>query len=42
MSGLISDTLMFNSPTTTNYDKFVGEQLSLIAQVDIENYDETM
>ena len=42
LSGLISDTLMFTSPTTTDYDKFVGKQLAQIAQINIEKYAKEM
>ena len=38
LSGIISDTLKFTSPTTTEYDKFVAQKLSLIANISIDNY----
>ena len=38
LSGIISDTLLFHSPTTTIYDKRAVEALSQIAKVDIEKY----
>ena len=36
LSAIISDTLMFRSPTCTALDKSVAEQLAVIAGVDIE------
>ena len=42
LSGIISDTLMFTSPTTTSYDKYVGEKLALISEIDIEFYSKKM
>ena len=38
ISGIISDTLLFNSPTTTTLDKEVAKELSKIAQIDINTY----
>ena len=38
ISGIISDTLLFNSPTTTSLDKEVATELSKIAQIDINTY----
>lgn len=38
MSGIISDTLLLTSPTTTNVDKEVLEELSKIAEVDMQKY----
>jgi manganese-dependent inorganic pyrophosphatase len=38
LSGIISDTLKFTSPTTTEYDKFVAQKLSLIANIYIDDY----
>lgn len=38
LSGLLSDTLCLQSPTTTEIDKKVAENLSLIASVDYEKY----
>ena len=38
LSGLLSDTLCLQSPTTTEIDKKVAEDLSLIAGVDYEKY----
>ncbi|RPA62481.1 manganese-dependent inorganic pyrophosphatase [Aerococcus agrisoli] len=38
LSAIISDTLLFKSPTTTEQDKIVGEKLAAIAEVDIETY----
>lgn len=42
LSGIISDTLKFTSPTTTEYDKFVAERLANIAGIDIEEYSNKM
>lgn len=38
LSGIISDTLKFTSPTTTEYDKYVASRLSDISGIDIESY----
>lgn len=38
LSGIISDTLLFNSPTTTIYDKKAVEALSKIAKIDVAEY----
>ena len=38
LSGIISDTLLFKSPTTTELDKLIGEELATIAGVNIEEY----
>ena len=38
LSGIISDTLKFTSPTTTEYDKYVAQKLSLIANINIDEY----
>lgn len=38
LSGIISDTLLLKSPTTTEKDKVVAEQLAKIAGVDIQTY----
>lgn len=37
-SSIISDTLLLKSPTTTDYDKKVLEELGKIAEIDIEKY----
>lgn len=42
LSGIISDTLKFTSPTTTEYDKYVAERLADISGVDIEEYSKKM
>lgn len=34
---IISDTMNFNSPTTTEKDKEIAKELSLIADIDLEN-----
>lgn len=38
LSGIISDTLKFTSPTTTDLDKTVAAALAKIAEVDIDEY----
>lgn len=38
LSAIISDTLLFTSPTTTDYDREYAEKLAKIACVDIESY----
>ncbi len=38
LSGILSDTLIFQSPTTTEYDKEAGNALAKIAKVDLEKY----
>lgn len=38
MSGIISDTLLLKSPTTTNYDKEVLHKLSLLTGIDANKY----
>ena len=38
LSGIISDTLKFTSPTTTEYDKYVAGRLAEICGLDIETY----
>lgn len=38
LSAIISDTLLFKSPTTTEQDKVVGAQLAEIAGVDMDAY----
>lgn len=38
LSAIISDTLLFKSPTTTERDKEVGQALAEIAGVDVESY----
>lgn len=38
LSGLVSDTVVLRSPTTTERDRVVAEQLAEIADVDIEAY----
>lgn len=42
LSGIISDTLLFNSPTTTNLDKKAVEALSKIAKIDPVSYSKGM
>lgn len=42
LSAIISDTLMFRSPTCTPLDKSVAKQLAEIADVDIEDYAKKM
>ena len=38
LSAILSDTLIFKSPTTTELDKQACEELSKIAEVDMESY----
>ncbi len=38
LSGIISDTLKFTSPTTTEYDKYVASRLSMISELNIDEY----
>ena len=38
LSAIISDTLLFKSPTCTKYDKVAAEELAKIANIDIEAY----
>lgn len=38
LGAILSDTLLFKSPTTTELDKQVAEKLALIADVDIEKF----
>ena len=38
LSGIISDTLKFTSPTTTEYDKYAAYRLANIASIDIDEY----
>ena len=38
LSGIISDTLLFRSPTTTDIDRKAANELATIAQVDLEKY----
>lgn len=42
LSAIISDTLMFRSPTCTKVDKAAAEELALIAEVDIEAHAKNM
>ena len=42
LSGIISDTLLFHSPTTTIYDKKAAENLARIAKIDIDAYSKKM
>ena len=38
LSAILSDTLIFNSPTCTEEDKIIGKYLSEICNLDIESY----
>lgn len=38
VSSIISDTLLFKSPTCTNEDKIIAEKLANIAEIDLEVY----
>lgn len=42
LSGIISDTLKFTSPTTTEYDKYVAHRLADIAHINIDEYSNEM
>ena len=42
LSGIISDTLKFTSPTTTKYDKYVANKLAEIANINIDEYSNKM
>ncbi len=42
LAGLISDTVMLKSPTTTDYDRHVSDKLSAIAGVDIGEFSEEL
>lgn len=42
LSGILSDTLKFTSPTTTDYDKYVASRLATIADIDIDKYADEM
>ena len=42
MAAILSDTLMFRSPTCTNIDKNAGEELAQIAGVDYESFAKEM
>jgi manganese-dependent inorganic pyrophosphatase len=42
LSAILSDTLMFRSPTCTPVDKAVAEELAAIAEVDIETHAKNM
>lgn len=41
-SAIISDTLMFRSPTCTAVDQLIAEKLASIAEIDIEDYAKKM
>ncbi len=42
LSAIISDTLMFRSPTCTMVDQIIAEKLASIAEIDIESYAKQM
>ncbi len=42
LSGLLSDTVVLKSPTTTQEDKIIARELSRIADVDLEEYGREM
>lgn len=42
LSAIISDTLLFKSPTCTYYDKTMAQKLSAVAELDIEEYGKRM
>ena len=41
-SAILSDTLMFNSPTTTEDDKIAAKRLATIAELNVEEYSHEM
>lgn len=41
-SAIISDTLLFKSPTSTNFDKLMLNRLAKIADIDVEDYAKEM
>lgn len=42
LAGILSDTLKFTSPTTTNVDKKIAEELANLAEIDIDSLAEEM
>ena len=42
LSAIISDTLLFKSPTCTHIDKSMAQKLSAVAELDIEEYGKRM
>ena len=42
LSAIISDTLLFKSPTCTSLDKAMAQKLSAVAELDIEEYGKRM
>lgn len=42
LAAILSDTLMFRSPTCTSLDRYVAEELSLISELNIEEFAEEM
>lgn len=42
LSGIISDTLKFTSPTTTEYDIYAANKLAAIANINIDEYSRKM
>lgn len=40
LAGLVADTVMLKSPTTTDYDRHVARQLAAIASVDLQSFSE--
>ncbi len=42
LSAILSDTLMFRSPTCTDIDRAAAQKLARLAQVEMEGYAETM
>jgi len=42
LSAIISDTLLFNSPTSTREDEKIADQLSKILNINLKNYGEKM
>jgi len=42
LSAIISDTLLFNSPTCTQEDKKIAHELAIILEIDLKSYGEKM
>ena len=42
LSGIISDTLLFMSPTTTETDKKIAHELAIIAEIDLDEFGKSM
>ena len=42
LSAIVSDTLLFRSPTCTAIDRMVAEKLGMIAKIDLESFAKEM